>query len=533
MNEDWERFHPINQYREDLSFDISLSHPLSLRERRDKLLSSYTFDRKVLVRALKEYNTSMGACEKTLSAISKLLYPSTTAVVSGQQAGLMTGPLYTIYKAISLLKMVERLKREGLEVVPIFWVASEDHDYEEINHIHILNPSNHLKRLELAGEVPKESVGRIPLERRDAHELLAHVARETAETEFKEEVMDLLYKTLEGSKTLVHWFSRLLLSLFSKRGLILFDPLIESLQEEKKSFFQKLYLERHALARALQTGEEEILERGHSLQVKRKEGQLPFFLTYRGRREALFEKREGFISRRGEMSLSFSQLETILEREPERITSTVLTRPLLESYLLPTLIYIAGPSEMAYQAQLKEAYPLLWQTPPFLYPRPGMTIIEGRVAEHMERYGLTFERVLLSLDREREERLKEASPIDVESLFGGVREHWDREYTQLIEEIKSLHPKLEDLGFKNKDRILREMKYLEEKTLQFHRRKSKVLLGHFQRVEEALKPQGKLQERVLNLSSFLIKYGVSFLEEIHLRLILHREHTIFYYRGGI
>lgn len=528
------RFHPIYQdYREDNSRirDLYHYHPLSFYEKREELLSSYTFQREVLVHTLTEYNKSMGANKETLSSISKLFDPCTMAIVSGQQAGLLTGPLYTIYKAISLLQMVERLENEGIVAVPIFWVASEDHDFDEINHIYFLDKTNGLTSLHLKEEKRGASIGTRPISREEAQELLLELSQKTPQTEFKEEVIDMLQSTLQASTTLVEWFSRLLLALFSKRGLILFDPLIEDLKEWKRPFFKELYSKRHLLERALDRGEEIIQKKGYPLQVKREKGRLPFFINHQQRRTALFEGEEGFKTRGGELLYSFSQLERLLETEPERFTSTVLTRPLLQGYLLPTLIYIAGPAELAYHGQIKEAYPLMGQRSPLLHLRLGMTIVEGRVLEHMEEYNLRLPEVLEGLERELEERLKDRTPLHIEGLFGTIKKEWRQEYKVLIEELKRVNPQLELLGEKNLQRILKEVEYLENKTWQFHKRRETVLQGHFQRIEDSLRPRGDLQERSLNLFFLLIKYGTSFLQEIDRGASLTEEHSILYYRG--
>lgn len=506
-------------------------HPLSFTERQEDLLSSYHFNRGRLVKALKEYNRSLGADDVTLSAIDTLLDPRTGAVVSGQQAGIFTGPLYTCYKVISLLKMVEKLQGKGMKVVPIFWVASEDHDFAEINHIYILNKQNRLLKKSLEQEETQAPVGTLPLDKGKVCEILDWLAQETSDTEFKGEVMHLLTTSLQNSSTPVEWFCRLLLALFPQQGLILFDPLMEGLQEEKIPFWEDLYDKRVELEETMVGTEEELQRKGYSLQVKREHQRLPFFVTHAGERQALFETTGGFQTRKGEYLFTFSQLQEGIQLTPHLITSHALTRPLLQGFLLPVLVYLGGPAEMAYHAQLKGAFEVMGQHLPLLFPRPGMTVIEGRVAAHLQKYQLHLEQVWGGLEQEKEEWLTASSPVNLTQRFEELKAGWNADYQGLIDDLKQIDPGLLDLGEKNKKRIFNQVQYLEKKAHQAHRKKNQVLLGHFQRIEESLHPNGDLQERVLNPFSFLIKYGFSFLDTLYQELRLEEEHHILFYGG--
>lgn len=528
------RFNRIYQdYIEDFSQleDFYPYHPLEFARRAQDLRSSYGFNRRRLVQELTRYNEALGAHENTLSSIAQLEDAETLAVVSGQQAGIFTGPLYTIYKAISLLKMVEKLQGKGLQVVPIFWVASEDHDFLEINHCYILNKGNRLQKIVLDQEETQAPVGTLPLDQKAIQPLLSFLEEETQETEFKGEVMELLYQTAHSSHTLVDWFSRLMLALFSNRGLILFHPLLEGLEEETIPFWEHIFKERNPLEQAMDRCEEELKKRGYSLQVNREEGRLPFFVTHEGKRQALFETKAGFAPRDKGFLWTCHHIQELIQKDPHCITSHVLTRPLLQEFLLPVLVYLGGPAEIAYQAQLKEAATVIGQRLPILFPRPGMTLLEGRVAEHFQKYGLDFSQVLTGLSAWKEKLLQQASPLDLSHEFGQLKGKWQEEYQALIQELGSIEKGLIPLGKKNLGRILKEVEYLEKKAHQAHRKKNQVLNNHFLKIEESLYPQKELQERVLNLFPFLIKYGFSFLEDLYGALHLETEHSFFSYRG--
>ena len=501
-----------------------------LKQRIDDLQADYSFNRQALVSALRQRNGSLGAPSRTMDFIQELEQEETMVLVSGQQAGVMTGPLYTVYKALATIKLVERLRtEEGLQVVPLFWVASEDHDLQEVARIKFMTRENRLEELGLFSlPQPSPAVGHLPLGGalvlNELEEMLDAFEAGVIATEFTPEIMELLRETLASSSDLVEWFSRLMLALFGDRGLIIFDPLQAELQQLLKPFWQRTLADYQEINDAFQQQSRNLKERGYTLQLEKERDQLPFFISLPERR-ALFVTKGGFQTRGGEFHFSRQELEDLLEKAPWLFTSSAHTRPLLQSYLLPVLASFGGPGEVAYHAQLGGIFDTQGVKMPPLLPRPGLTLVEERISSYLDKYCFEVSDVLAGrLQDLLQERLEELSGVDIGSCFEELNQQWSRQYLELIEELGTIDQQLIPLGKKNLERIREELSYLEEKAHQFNRRNHDLIRRQFKKVELSLYPGGRLQERSYNVFQYLNKYGFQFLDYLSRQLPSAGEH---------
>ncbi|MCK8824070.1 bacillithiol biosynthesis cysteine-adding enzyme BshC [Fuchsiella alkaliacetigena] len=507
----------------------------SFKKRSHYLNSNYNQSREKLCSALADYNAQLDAGVKTLENIELLRKAETQAVVTGQQAGVLTGPLYTVYKAITAILLARRATEiTGQPTVPIFWVASEDHDYQEVNHLQLLNNDNQLRKLELAGQPKSESisVGHFKVEEQ-LEELIDQLVAETYATEFRADIVAALKEMAAESSTLADFFASTMLYLFADYGLVIFDPLLAEVRELSTEIYRRLINSQSALVESLTATNQALLAQGYSLQVDKEAENTQLFIYIEGERNALLKDGEGFATRNRRFEASRQELLALIEEEPSRFSPNVLARPLVQEYLLPTLAYVGGPGEIAYHAQLKSLYSELNLEMPLLYPRQSITIVESRIADYLDKYDLGKEVILANnLKQALEKELAARDELNIPRTFEQIKKRFSKEYDQVIPKLKKIDQNLEKLGEQNLERILAEVDYLEEKAKQFHKRNSEVLVRQFKKLQRNLLPQDKLQERVLNIFPYLFKYSRSLINELVNYFDLDiLEHRLFFYEG--
>ncbi|MFQ6090060.1 MAG: bacillithiol biosynthesis cysteine-adding enzyme BshC, partial [Candidatus Bipolaricaulia bacterium] len=382
--------------------------------------------REKLAERLLSYNRALGASQTVLENIESLSSAGTHAVVTGPQPGLLTGPLYTIYKAISAITVAERLaSSSGRRFIPVFWNHSEDHDFAEVGHIYLLKEN---RPVILAYPPPEssgpKSVAEISLEEEKIERLLSRIAEATPKSEFKDSILNQVRELVRESHDFGDFFSRMMLWLFGGHGLVLVEP--RHLQELIAPIFTRLIEEPDVTGRLVaQAGK--VLEReGKAPQIRHPQWFCNFFIdrqrvTYRDRRFQI-----------GEETFSREELLLMVQEEPYRFSSDVVTRPLIQDHLFPTYAYVAGPHEGAYLDQLHGVYRWFGLETPQVIPRYGATLIETRVRRILDRYAPWAED--LEEYRQPEQLMKRVvrATSDLGLSFARYRE----EIARILEEIK-------------------------------------------------------------------------------------------------
>lgn len=503
--------------------------PSLFQEKADMVTASYRGERRRLADMLVAYNREIGCSAKTLTMAEKLADPRSLAVLAGQQAGLCGGPLYTVYKAIAALKLADllegKLKRP---VVPVFWVASEDHDFSEANHLWLMDKENRLQRVNLDLEHRGEPVGRLSLDESAVRQVAGKVAELVQESEFAGEVLEMLMETGKASCTPADWFARLFARLFADEGVVLFDPLLPQAREMLAPFFAEAAVRQTEIKGALQAAEANIRAAGYQLQVEREED--ASLLMWMGeQRSALYFRDGRFATRDGAVSFNATDLREAVLSTPEKFSPNVLLRPLAQDRIFPTLAYLPGPGELGYFAQMLPLYRLLGQTSPVLVPRPGLTVVEPRLARYIRRYEINEDDLLLGLDHALQQTVTRQNGVDIEALFTGLRRQVQEEYSGLQRELARLDKSLVGLAEKNLQHVYAEMAYLQKAARETSRQKNEVVIRHFNALKQSLLPRGLLQERVLNVIPYLCKYGPSFWQRLKAEFPVMPGHYLYYF----
>ncbi len=491
------------------------------------LLESYpACNREVMVKSLQKFNQSLGSRGKTLENIALLREKDTAAVVTGQQAGILTGPLYTIYKATAAVKLAQKLSRAGMKAVPVFWIASEDHDFQEVSSIIIQGQDGVPKKLEMEGSSSGHSVEKVFLSGGEIASLIAGIEKETPATEYKEEVMQTIRDTALEGESLVRWFARLMARLFKDTGLVLFNPLHPEIRNLAPELLSSICLQGEEINSILSHREKELEDKGYHLQVEREEGHLNLFASLEGGRAALFNKNGRVVTRQGEELGRLEKVAETMKQKPGQFGPGVLTRPLLQEVFLPALSYVAGPAELSYFPQLMPLYNHFNLKPPVLYPRPSLTLVEPRMRRYLDKYSLSSSD-LFRLGDARVEFLQKRGKSDLEEAFQRLEGLIAEEYASLADLLSGIEKGLVDLSQKNLGRVMKEVGYLKKKAEESLNNKHKTAVNHFNTLENSVLPRGDLQERKYNILTYLIKYGPAFLDRLLEEFPLEADHHFF------
>ena len=464
--------------------------------------------REAVAEALYSYNRSLGAEEPALEAARRLADPRAVVVVGGQQPGLATGPLYTIYKALAVLRWARQLADAlGRPVVPVFWLATEDHDLEECNQLHVLDERGRLQRLRLPWAVPggPPPVGTLPLVPA-SRALVREVVRLAGAGE-DDPYARLLEEERAAARTLGEWVARLLARLFSGQGLVVLDPMQPALRQLSRPLLQRAVVRRETIHRELAAAARRLERRGYrpALDIEPEHAHL---FHYDGRRRAALLWREGrFTDRHGRISLTPGALARELEARPEAFSPNVVLRPMVQDWLLPVVAFVVGPGEVQYLAQLRDVYPLFGLEMPVLVPRPGFTLVTPEAVERLRRYGLAVGDVLADPAGCRQRALAALDPLGIDGRFEDLRRRLKELYAELLDDLERVRPELRGLGQHNLGRILAQVDYLHRKTWQHHRRRHRQAVRDLAWLENSLRPAGQAQERVHNIFPYLLRYG--------------------------
>ena len=483
-------------------------------------------NREFLSNALENYNRSLGAGEKTMENIKALKDKNTAAVVTGQQAGVLTGPLYTVYKAAAAVKLARKLTREGMKAVPVFWIASEDHDFQEIRSVLVQGTGGFPVKLQVEGDSFGHPLDRVPFSEEEGERLIQELDRETPATEFKGEILETLRDTARRSETFIRWFALLMTRLFEGTGLILFNPLLPEIRGKAGGLLSSICLQGDKIHEILSLREKELEEKGYHVQVEREKEHLNLFAFLPGGRAALLSQGGQVVTRQGDKLGQPGEVAKKIENNPGEFGPGVLTRPLMQEVLLPTLSYVAGPAELSYFSQLMPLYEHFNQRPPILYPRPSLTLVEPRMKRYMKKYSLSRED-LFHLEQVRQNYLEEQGSRELQELFQGVEQNIREEYDTLHQELIKIEKGLGDLTQKNLGRIIKEVNYLKNKAEEALKAKNEKALSHFNILEQSVLPRGEAQERKYNIFPYFIKYGPGFVDKLTEEFPLEPGHHFF------
>ena len=490
----------------------------------DKVLSKQK-DRSTLIRVLTEQNKQHHCGIRTLANIDLLGNENTVAVVTGQQVGICSGPLYTIYKTVTAIKLAEQLSTQfpDYNFVPVFWVEKEDHDFEEINKLNVLNPAGEVQTIEyLFGGKPFERnpgpVGSIVIDS-FIDNFFDRLQTQLQESEFKLPLFTALRGYYRSGATLGAAFVGLMNQVFEDSGLVFLDPGNVELKKILKPVFQK---EIAGLSKTSQMVVDTSagLEEHYHAQIKAKS--INLFMLHKGGRY-LIEPRENDYSLKGTRQFfSKEELNSIVENSPELISPNVVLRPICQDAILPTLAYVGGPSEVAYFAQLKSVYEFFDVQMPVVYPRASVTIMEEKVKNILEKFQVDFTEIWSDIDPLLIRIAEQVSEVKVDVLFDQLHRRIHEAVAESRFGIQQIDPTLSGAIDSTLSRIESQLNVLKEKAQSAQQRRQEVTIKQIQKVAANIFPKSNFQEREFNVIYYMNKYGPDFVKWLSGEIIIER-----------
>ncbi len=461
-----------------------------------------------------EQNRAWGASTATMDNLELLGRPGTIAVVTGQQAGLFTGPLYTIYKAITVLKLVDRLRSEGIEAVPVFWVASEDHDWQEVNHCSLVDSNGALQRVVYSSSHKgSPSVGHLALTA-EIEGCVEQVMSLLPQSEFIKELRDDLRDCYRPGRGFADAFAALMMRFFSRFGLVMLNPLDPALRRMSTEVFCSALTNCETIVRGVIEQSQQLIVSGYHAQVYVTEETVPLFIYESGNRSVLQRAGERFVVKQLGREYGLDELLRRVEENPESFSPSVILRPVVQDTLLPTLIYAGGPAEIAYFGQLLPVYNHFQRTPPRVALRGGATLLSPRTAELLNRYGLSFSD-LRTHGRMTQKVVEQSLDKETAAIFQQTEEaitvHMERLRKALERSDKTLAQATEN----SREKILYQINNLRHKFVASSTRREETLIRQLERTATLLQPEQDLQERFLNVFYFLARFGYEFIDRVY------------------
>lgn len=472
---------------------------------REPSVRKFNIDRQAIVNKLLGYNQKLNAPKQVIQNIESLSQPDTYVIMTGQQPGIFSGPLYTVYKAISAIVMCERLSDNKQSFVPIFWNASEDHDLSEVNHITIFR-ENEPFEIHYNCESTGKAVAYINIDKSKLKKILTMVEDISPNSEFKALLLKEIDGIIQKSSTIGDFFSRFMIYLLGELGLVMIEP--QYLRDLMIPVFDRLIRRPTECTQILNEAGSKLIELGYSPKIHKKSKICNFFIlddekkrlrvTYNGRFRVANEIH------------SQNELLRLLGDDPSRFSANAIIRPITQDFLFPTFAYVAGPSEIAYQAQLKRVYDFFSLEMPVIFPRFGGTIIEKKVSKVLAKYKAEIHEL-----RNPEKLLKTLAREEIDDVFSSFRSEVLRGMAEVTRQAESIDNTLIDPCFLARGKILKTIKNLEDKIASKLKQHDLIARQQITKAYSNLFPHGDLQERQINVLEYLIKFGKEFLKIVH------------------
>jgi bacillithiol biosynthesis cysteine-adding enzyme BshC len=466
---------------------------------------------------LERQNSTWEASPQTFANLARLRRGA-AAVVTGQQVGLFGGPMFAIYKALTAVKLAEEATTAGIDSVPIFWLATSDHDLAEVNHASLPGPDGLLHTLATSSH----GVAGAPVSDVRLGEEILPVVEEAASLLGDCEASQFVRESYRPGETLGTAFARFCARLFSPWGVILLDASDAELHRVAEPIYRAAVERAAELDAALLARGKAIESAGYHQQVKVTASSVLLFATREGARTAI-HRREGsnkaaeFVigNEPGAEKLSRAGLLDRIAATPETFSPSVLLRPVVQDYLLPTLAYTGGAAEAAYFAQVGAVYEMMLGRVTPIVPRFSATLVEPKVQRWLGQYGIAVPDAFQGLKTLRQTLASRTLPAGLQAAFEQAKRSVEESFSGLKEALAKLDPTLVEASQTGASKVLYQLDRLRERVTAAELRRSEVVGRHAEALSQALYPGGALQERGVAGVYFVARYGTDLLGSLH------------------
>lgn len=483
-------------------------------QKRLEELADRPFPRKEIAAYIEKFMEKYPTSSAVDRSLEKLKQKNSAVVIGGQQAGILTGPLYSIHKVISIIKLAEQKEKLlGIPVVPVFWVAGEDHDFQEVNHVFIPIEERADKWIYPEKVLQKKMVSDIQLDKDVCLSWVQNLIKNFGETDHTKELLRFAEERLQSSDTFVDFFANIIMELFKDYGLLIVDSGDRNFRHLQRNFLTDMIHHHDSITQSLLEQQKVIAGEGYPLTIEAGEQAANlFYYDQRHNERILLEYdrlSDRFTGKSGRVSFTQDQLVEIAAKEPGKLSNNVVTRPLMQEWLFPTLAFIAGPGEISYWAELKLVFEHFNIKMPPIVPRLNITFLERSIETDLSELHLNMEQVLskgVTVDLEK--FLETIKDKEINELFSAAREELLKQYQRIEAKTALLDKGLLPLLKKNESYLIKEMNFMEYKLEESVKRKHDVILSKYSRVGLSLRPDGFPQERMWNVFYYLNQYGL-------------------------
>jgi bacillithiol biosynthesis cysteine-adding enzyme BshC len=493
-----ENFHKVETFYDhvpDLKNASQLAHKLNFPMER----------RRAVADVLRAQNLQFGSAAATSRNLD-LLAEGAVAVVSGQQVGLFGGPAYSFYKALTAIQAAIDLVHKGIPAVPVFWMATEDHDVDEVRHVAWFHEGDLF-----SFELPKPAEDAVPVGRIPLGPQIDELVRR-AQPLLGETYGDILHQTYTPDATYATAFAGMFARIFAEYGLILLDPLDERLHRLAAPVLLQALAQRDELNELLLTRGKELEHAGYEPQVRVTSRSTLLFSMEQGKRQVVTASNGQFSS--GTMTMSRDLWFRRVEGSPESFSPNALLRPVIQDFLLPTVAYFGGPSEISYFAQSQVLYEKLLGRMPVLFPRADFTLVDPKAVRLLKKYHLDVEDIWCSPQTLRNRMYNSAVPKKLSRKFDASLHDIEKSIQKLHKAIAKVDPTIQGAIARAEKRIRYQVEKMRHKTGASLDRHLKLIEQHEKFLQNLLYPQKGLQSRDLCFLSFLARWGGAALDEL-------------------
>ncbi|MGG0665338.1 bacillithiol biosynthesis cysteine-adding enzyme BshC [Viridibacillus arvi] len=499
-------------------------------EKRFEELKNHPIRRAELVKVIREF---MEPLEKSVKVEQHLkeLEDNAVVVVGGQQAGLLTGPLYSVHKAISVLLLAkEQRAKLDIPVVPVFWIAGEDHDIDEINHTFTVLNGRLQKHIHPDRSKKKTMASTTILDIEDTRKFIKNVFQQYGETAYTEDLLAKIDTFLVKSHTYTDFFAQLMHWFFKEEGLLLLDAADPKLRAYEAPYFERLVNHSEEIAAVVSNREALLADNGYGTPIGATKENANLFYVKEGERFLLERKDGKFINDVANVQFTKEELLQLATEQPACLSNNVVTRPLMQDMVLPVLAFVGGPGELAYWSTLKDAFELLGMKVPVFVPRMNMTLVNRQVGHLIADHNLTITEVLSGKVAQMHQKfVNEVYDDAAKETIEKTKALLQQQYVELQKHLHNNNVHLDKVVIKNLDIHENQLDFLLKKI------EAEVLLQHdvtirkFTEMEGHLIPEGNLMERIFNPFQYMNEYGMTLIDDIlQLPLEVSELHQVIY-----
>lgn len=487
------------------------------RDRAERVAPAFSqAHRNALADALKTYMTVLGAGAASMQLVEKLRLPDSVVVVTGQQAGLFTGPLYTVYKAMSVIGLAKRLEAQlGRPVVPVFWVAAEDHDWDEVNHAYLLDGEDNVRRVKLGWTPePHQMVNDVRLSETAVREAVQAASEWLPDGPYKSDVLQSILSSSQSGLSMADWFAKILLHMLERQGLVVVNPCLPALRNLVKPVWVTALQFHEDVDASLASAYAEVESRGFRPEVVRDPSNTTVFYVENGKRYVIERVSDNRLRVRGlGLTKSVDEWVRLAEHQPTAFSSNVLLRPVVQDTLLPTAAYVGGPSELAYHALSRAVFHAHGRMMPPLVLRDRLMLYTPGVIRNMDRWRLERP-VSATPSAITSDVLQTLGGDEVEAAFRVMMQSTEERWQAFSRDFEHLGSQVAGMVQAQIQREVAGLQRLQGKTMRLLEIRHDAVVRQLRHVEHWLWTDGHGQERRLCPLNVWTKYGFSWLSEL-------------------